>query len=232
MLETINEAIKPALNASPILAFGLAFAGGIFTGFSPCVLPLYPALIGFVAKNTQETDARGQSALTLSLFFVFGLSMTFATIGAFASYLGGLLSVSNRIWFYIIGAIFIVIGFHYIRVIKLNMSLPLNLKMDRFRHRGRTGAFVLGIMGGLVISPCATPVVAAILTYVASKRSALLGAALLFTYSLGHGLPLMIAGTSAGFATRTRFLRDNQQAIENVAGVIFISLGMYFIWSA
>ena len=232
MLETIIQAFKSALETSPLIAFGLAFAGGIFTGVSPCVLPFFPAIIGYVAKNTEGRPAAGREGFLLSVLFVLGFSTTFAIIGAFASYLGGLFSVTNRTWFFVVGAVMLLAGLNYLRVFNFQLSLPVKLTADSVKFKGGFGAFVLGILLGVILSPCATPVVAVILTYVASKGSIVLGAALLFTYSLAHGLPLLAAGTSAGFITKISFLQQRRELVEMISGAIFVALGLYFFWIA
>ncbi|NCO66783.1 MAG: thiol:disulfide interchange protein [Candidatus Aquicultor secundus] len=232
MLETIAQQFSTALTTSPVLAFGLAFAGGLFTGFSPCVLPFFPAVIGYVAKNTEGSKAAGREGFLLSLLFVLGFSSTFAIIGAFASYLGGLVSLTNRTWYFIVGAVLIIVGLHFMQIIKLRLAVPVKLTADSIKFKGGLGAFILGILLGLILSPCATPVVAVILTYVASKGNAVLGSALLFTYSLAHGLPLMAAGTSTGFITKTSFLQKHREKVEVISGVVFIGLGLYFLWQA
>ncbi|MCL6473127.1 MAG: hypothetical protein K6T91_10035 [Firmicutes bacterium] len=232
MLETIAQAVKTSLETSPILALGLAFAGGIFTGVSPCVLPFFPAIIGYVAKNTEGRPAAGRQGFLLSILFVLGFSTTFAVIGGFASYLGGLFSIANRTWFFVVGAVMLLAGLNYMRVLKFQLSLPLKLTAESVRFKGTLGAFVLGILLGMILSPCATPVVAVILTYVASKGNAFLGSVLLFTYSLAHGLPLMAAGTSTGFITKISFLQKRRALVEMVSGGVFILLGLYFFWLA
>ncbi len=232
MLETVAQALTTSLETGSVAAFTFAFAGGLFTGFSPCVLPFFPVVIGYVAKNAQDKPASGRLGFRLSLFFVIGFSLTFAVMGSLASYLGGLLPLSNRVWYIIVGIVMIVVGLHFAHIIQLKIPLPGSITADKLKFSGNFGAFVLGIILGVILTPCATPVVAVILTYVAAQGNALLGSALLFTYGLAHGLPLMAAGTSAGFVTKTDFLQKRRSSVEVVSGVVFIILGLYFLWLA
>ncbi|MBE0447442.1 MAG: cytochrome c biogenesis protein CcdA [Actinobacteria bacterium] len=228
MLETIAQQFSMALTNSPVIAFGLAFTGGLFTGFSPCVLPFFPAVIGYVAKNTEGSKAAGKEGFLLSLLFVLGFSSTFAVIGAFASYVGGMFALTNRTWYFIVGAVLVVVGLHFMQVLRLRLALPVKLTADSVKLKGGLGAFVLGILLGLILSPCATPVVAVILTYVMSKGNAYLGGALLFVYSLAHGLPLLAAGTSTGFITKISFLQRRRELIEAASGSFLCCLGFIF----
>lgn len=232
MVESVTQAFRSLLETSPFLALGLAFLGGIFMGFSPCVLPYFPALIGYVAKNSEGLPSSGRQGLTLSIFFVIGFSIMFAIIGAFISYLGGLFSIANHTWYYIVGAVMIVAGLSFMKILKLRLTPSVSLSANKIPFKGGFGALILGILLGTIPSPCAAPVVGIILTYVAAKGSTLLGAALLFTYSLGRGIPLMAAGTSTGFISKTQVLQRHRDTIEMASGALFVILGLYFLWSA
>lgn len=232
MIESVTQAFKSLLETSPYLASGLAFIGGVFMGFSPCVMPFFPALIAYVAKNSEELSSSGKQGLTLSIYFVIGFSIMFAIIGAFVSYLGGLFSITNHTWYYIVGAVMIVAGLSFMKILKLRLAPSIPLTANSIRFKGGFGALVLGILLGMIPSPCATPVVAIILTFVAAKGNSLLGAVLLFSYSLGRGIPLMAAGTSTGFISKTQVLQKHRDVVEMVSGAIFVMLGLYFFWSA
>ncbi len=83
---------------------------------------------------------------------------------------------------------------------------------------------------GLALSPCATPVVAVILTYVTAKGNVFFGASLLFVYSIAHGIPLIIIGTSAGALAAFSKAERWRKGIEIASGILFILLGLYFFW--
>ena len=104
---------------------------------------------------------------------------------------------------------------------------------ERIRLRGMSGALALGLVSGLVASQCATPVLAAILTYVMSQEGALLyGALLLFVYALGRGVPIVLAGTFTGALKQLRALARWSAIMERVSGVVIIGVGLYFLWIA
>ena len=99
--------------------------------------------------------------------------------------------------------------------------------------RGLPGAFLLGLVSGLVVSQCATPVLAVILTYVMAQQSGVLyGAALLFLYALGCGLPLVLVGTFTGVLKNLRAFGKWSGAVNKISGVLLILLGAYFLWAA
>jgi cytochrome c-type biogenesis protein len=104
---------------------------------------------------------------------------------------------------------------------------------EKVTARGLWGALLLGLVSGLVASQCGTPVLAVILTYVMAEQSSLVyGAALLFIYALGRGVPIVLAGTFTGALKDLRGLGRWSGTIEKVSGVILLLVGFYFLWSA
>ena len=215
--------------ASP-LAFVLVFLGGIVTSIGPCNVAMIPLIIGFVGGSGQL--GRGRS-FSLSLTFTVGLAITFMLLGVVASLVGGLIGGTSRVWYYVVAAVCVVIGLSMLGVFHLPQVSGLARLRERIRLRGVPGALALGLVSGLVASQCATPVLAAILTYVMSKEGALAyGAALLFVYSLGRGVPIVVAGTFAGVLKQLQALGRWSKAIERVSAAIIICVGLYFLWLA
>lgn len=216
-------------SASPI-AFLLVFLGGIVTSIGPCNVAMIPLIIGFVGGRVGV--GRGRSFL-LSLTFAVGLAITFMVLGIVASLVGGLIGGTSHVWYYVVAAVCVLIGISMLGVFRLPEVPEVGRLRERIRLRGVLGALALGLVSGLVASQCATPVLAAILTYVMSKDGALVyGAALLFVYSLGRGVPIVLAGTFAGALKRLQTLGRWSTTIERVSAVIIIGVGLYFLWIA
>jgi len=112
------------------------------------------------------------------------------------------------------------------------MPLWLGGLRQKITLKGIPGALMLGLVSGLVASQCATPVLAAILTYVMAKGAMLYGAALLFAYALGRGVPIILAGTFTGFLKRMQTLGRWNDMLEKLAGIVVIAVGLYFVWIA
>lgn len=221
-----------ALKNSSVLAYFFVFLGGLFTGFSPCILPFFPVIIGYVAKRTTNKSNGKLQGLFLSVAFTLGFALVFAVIGSITSIIGFALGGLNRFLYIIAAIIFILIGMHYLEVYQLNLSFLPKLNLRKPNRKGFIGAFSLGILLGLVLTPCATPVVAAILAYVTAKGSVLFGASLLFTYGIAHGLPLIIVGTSVGAMNFLLKTSGHRKKVEIISGAVFIALGFYFLWIA
>ncbi len=217
-------------NASP-LAFLLVFLGGIVTSIGPCNVAMIPLVIGYVGgAKAQLTRGR---AFILSLTFAVGLALTFMGLGLVAALVGGLFGGTTRVWYYVVAAVCVLIGVQILAGFELPELPGVGRLRERVTLRGIPGALSLGLVSGLVASQCATPVLAAILTYVMAQEGALVyGAALLFIYALGRGVPIVLAGTFAGFLQQLKALARWTPVLEKVSGVIVLGVGLYFLWIA
>jgi cytochrome c-type biogenesis protein len=218
-----------SLQSVSLLAFLLVFAGGVVTSIGPCNIVTIPLIVGYVGGSRDLPRTR---ALALSLAFATGLALTFMLLGVAAALIGGVIGASTRWWFYLMAGICFVIGLNMLGVLKLNLPMWFGGLRERIGLKGIPGALALGLVSGLVASQCATPVLAAILTYVMAKGALLYGAALLFVYALGRGVPVVLAGTFTGVMKSFQKLGRWSEVIEKASGVIVIGVGLYFLWMA
>jgi len=226
-METFLNHLSQSLSENPFLAYLGVFVGGIISSSSPCVLATIPLVIGYVGGYS-EGDRR--KAVLYSLTFILGLSLTFTILGAIASVIGGLFGIISRTWYFVVGGIAVVIGLHLIGLFEWNLPVPLHLQP---KQKGILGAFLLGIFFGIVSSPCATPVLALILTFVASKGEVAYGTSLLFVYALGHCALIFLAGTATGFAEsfiKSKGISNMTTWGKKVGGVIVVFAGIYLFY--
>lgn len=215
--------------ASP-LAFALAFLGGILTSIGPCNVAMIPLVIGYVGGGKPVTRSR---ACVLSLAFVVGLSVTFVALGVVATLVGGMFGGSTRVWYYVVAAVCLLIGLQMLVGFHMPEIPGVGRLRERITLRGIPGALSLGLVSGLVASQCATPFLAAILTYVMAQQGALLyGAALLFTYALGRGVPVVLAGTFAGVIRQLQSFARWTEILEKASAILILGVGFYFLWIA
>ena len=226
-METFLNYLSQSLSENPFLAYLGVFIGGILSSSSPCVLATIPLVIGYVGGYS-EGDRR--KAFLYSLTFILGLSITFTILGAIASLLGGLFGIISRTWYFIVGGIAIIIGLHLIGLFNWSLPVPVHLQP---KQRGILGAFLLGIFFGIVSSPCATPVLALILTFVASKGEVAYGTSLLFVYALGHCALIFLAGTATGFVenfVKSKGISNVTTWGKRIGGSIVVFAGIYLIY--
>jgi len=212
-----------------LLAFILVFLGGIVTSLGPCNIATIPLIVGYVGGSHDLTRAR---SFSLSLAFAIGLALTFMLLGVVAALIGGLIGAATKWWYYLVAGVCFIIGLNMLGVLKLNLPMAFGGLRERIGLKGLPGALALGLVSGLVASQCATPVLVAILTYVMAKGALLYGAALLFVYALGRGVPVVLAGTFTGALKNFQKMGRWSEVIEKASGVIVIGVGLYFLWIA
>lgn len=213
-----------------------AFAAGLISFLSPCVLPLVPGYVSYVAGESLEElthsgfTRRRLSALILSVFFVLGFSAVFIALGASATAASELLRSYQRELNYAAGAIVILFGLYLGGILRV----PWLAREARFTPRVAAGhplsAFVLGGAFGFGWTPCIGPVLGAILTISATQSAVGSGVSLLAIYSLGLGVPfLLAAGFTGAFLTRMKSMRRIGRPLQIAAGAILVVMGIAMI---
>jgi cytochrome c biogenesis protein CcdA len=171
-----------------------------------------------------------KKALLYSLTFALGLSITFTILGAIASLLGRLFGDVGKLWYYLAAGVALVMGLYLLGVIKIPFPKTVEMKT---KHKGILGAFLLGLLFGMVSSPCATPVLAVILALVATKAKIVYGISLLFVYALGHCALIILAGVSTGFVesfAQSRGITNFSNTAKKISGLLIIFAGFYILW--
>jgi cytochrome c-type biogenesis protein len=236
-VEAWAQLLTSGTSAGPT-AFGIALVGGLVAGLGPCILPMVPAVFGYITGTVAGTDdgaRRGPAylrSLSLAAVFVLGMSILFAAIGAVAGLLGRAFLIGA--WaYYVVAAICVVLGLHMLGVITLPFdALNRFLPVRRPERSGYLGALLFGMLFGVVASPCSTPILAAIATIAAARGSAVQGAALLFVYGLGKGAPLLVLGLASGSLATMSVLSRATGAITKVGGAGLIVAAAYLVWIA
>jgi len=215
------------VEGAPWLAFAAAFVGGLLTASNPCVLISIPLVMSYVAGNAQAVTWK--RSLLYSACMVLGLSVTFTVLGLLSGLLGRFFGVQGRWWPWVIGAVCLVMGLHLLDWLpwKLGFALPFTPA-----SRGALGAFLLGLLFGVISTPCAVPILAVLLAFIAAKGSVLYGGALLLAYALGHCMLVLLCGFSAGAVKA--ILGSSRWASANLwlrrgAGVAVILVGAYVV---
>jgi cytochrome c-type biogenesis protein len=206
------------------LAFPAAFLAGVISSASPCVLAMIPLVIGYVGGYAGSSQRK---AVQYSLVFVLGLTITFTFLGIIAGTMGRLFGDVGSFWKYVLPALAILLGLFLLGVFKFNPGVS-----ERYlpKQRALWGALLMGLLFGIVTSPCATPVLAIILTLAASKQDPAYSGGLLLAYALGHWVLVLGAGISVGFAQRvlaSRGIANFSAYSKKIAGAILIGVGIY-----
>lgn len=193
------------LSSSPLVALPLLFAGGVLTSLTPCVYPMIPITIAIVGGQSAGASVPRFRPLFLSLTYAIGLALVYSVLGLFAGLTGTLFgTVSTNPWLYFAMAnLLVVAGLAMLDVIPLRVPSAILARAHATGKAGTfSGALAIGAMSGLVAAPCSAPVMASVLTWVATTKSAVLGFIYLFTFSLGMCTLLIVLGASSGVLAR------------------------------
>ena len=198
--------ITTLLTANPAAALPLVFLAGVLTSFTPCIYPMIPITVAIVGGQAVGAERQTRSrTIALTLTYVVGLASVYSALGLFAGLTGTLFgSISTNPWLYFAMANLLVLAaLAMLDVLPIRPPAWLVARAAAAGDSGRFGgAFVMGAMSGLVAAPCSAPVMAAVLTWVATTRSAVLGFLYLFAFSLGMTALLVAVGLSSGTVAR------------------------------
>ncbi len=208
------------------LGFPVCFLGGIVSSASPCVLAMIPLVIGYVGGYAQGSQ---EKAIQCTLMFTLGLTITFTVLGIIAGTLGRLFGQVGSFWYYVLPPLAILLGLYLLLADRLNLNIGVS---QRFlpKRKAMLGALLIGLFFGIVASPCATPVLGAILTFAAAKQNPVYSGGLLLAYALGHWVLVLGAGISVGFAQRvlaSKGIANFSAYSKKAGGVILIGVGIY-----
>ncbi len=226
---TFLDNLEQIVTLYPILAFGSVFLAGVVSSASPCVLATIPLVVGFVGGYAAGDRSK---AFRYSLAFILGLSLTFTAFGAAAGMLGTMFGTAGGWWYVVAGIVALVMGGQMIGLYEIRLPIKRGF---RPKQGGIVGSFLLGLFFGVVSSPCATPVLVVILTYVATKGQVLYGTALLFVYAIGHCLLMLAAGTFTGFVeafVKHKGIVNFSTWTKRIGGVVVACVGGWLIWTA
>jgi cytochrome c-type biogenesis protein len=215
----------------------VAFAAGVFSFLSPCVLPLIPSYLSFVSgvsldeMRGEQERLRVRSRVVLnSLAFIVGFSLVFVSLGASASFLGGLF-LNFRSAIRIIGGIFVLlVGLYLVGAFKIT-ALERYLQFDlKDKPAGYLGSVLVGITFAVAWTPCVGPILGATLALASTAGEVSRGTLLLSSYAAGLALPFFLSALAINsFLRFSQQLRPYVQAIHIAGGLLLIVVGVLLI---
>lgn len=222
----LAETLGGVMQNRPILAYGASYLGGMLATCSPCILASIPLVIGFVGGYAGGNQ---KQAFIYSLTFVLGLALVMSALGALAALMGTMFGMTGPVWYFILALVLITMGLHLTGLINLKLETSQKFLPQR---TGLWGALILGMLFGTVLSPCASPVLAVILTLAAVQGHVAYGSSLLFAYALGQGTLIILAGTFTGLIEN--FLQSRgakvSLSMQKAAGGLLVLAGLYMAY--
>ena len=197
MMESILLHLSSVMGHSIFLSALFCFLGGVLASLTPCTYPLIPIVVTYIGSKSLEKRGRFTSFF-LSFSYITGMASVYSVLGIIAVFTGTIFGkISTNPWsYFFVANVFILLGLNVLDVIPIPVISPKNSE-----KKGILGAYLVGCASGLITSPCTTPVLGAILFFVGSTKSVLWAVVLMFSFSMGMGLLLLLAGTFSGLLT-------------------------------
>ncbi len=223
------------MDVVPEPGWGVAFAAGMASFLSPCAAPLAPGYLAYIASTTLQGDAANQRqaalrTLSVSILFMLGFTLIFVFLGTSVSFFSSFFQEHRATMYQVAGGAMIAFGLFIAglpRVAWLQREWSVNLSPDIF---GPAAPVLLGMAFAFAWTPCIGPILGSILFYAGATETAGRGGLLLFVYSLGFGIPFILAGL--GFASTLRvfaWVRRHYLLVNGIGGALLIGLGLILL---
>jgi cytochrome c-type biogenesis protein len=219
---------ETAVGGSMALALPVALLAGLVSFFSPCVVPLLPGYLSYAtglgaAEVVEGSPHRGRMLAGASLF-VLGFAVVFVITGVVAGSAGRLLAQYREVVTRVLGVLIIVLGLIFAGVLRIGQR---DLRIHRVPAVGVAAAPLVGVVFALGWTPCLSPTLGVVVNLGVNEGTAVRGGLLGFVYALGLGIPFVLAGLAfTKMASTVAFLRERQQLIMRIGGVLMIIVGV------
>jgi cytochrome c-type biogenesis protein len=225
----LSGGLSESLQHHPLAAVGLLFAAGLVTSLSPCIWPMIPITIGLLG-GTARSDAPRSRVVGLTLTYILGLALFYSLLGLLAGLTGTLFgTVSSNPWVrFVVGNLLIVFALAMLDVIPLRAPQRLMAWAGGLGGGSYPAVFLLGATSGIVAAPCGAPAFGAVLTWVASTRSGVLGFFYLFVFSLGMTAVLAVVGLFSGSLAALPKPGPWMLWIKRAAAVVLLLVAEYY----
>jgi cytochrome c biogenesis protein CcdA len=227
-------AISNVLGHSTLLAMPLVLAAGVIAGLNPCCIALYPAAAAIYCGASSPDACCGTNVtlrglgLKRPIAFITGIAAATTTLGVIAGLAGQVIGQLGTGFRYAIAAVPLIMGLHLIGWLRL----PIRTIPHRVTQSGWLLTFSAGFLLSLALTPCGTPVLASVLSYVTYKGNVVQGAILMFLYGIGSSIPVVMVGTTAAHL-RAKFENAGYgKWAERFSGTALLALAFFLIWRA
>lgn len=215
-------------NTSLLIMFAVSFLGGLLASISPCSLAMLPIIVGYVGGYSHENPAK---TLLQMLFFVFGSSLVFATIGVLCAVTGKVfISFAPTYFILLLASLLMVMGFNILGVLDFNLpvlvkAMPQSTGRNMFLY-----PILLGAVFAIAGTPCSTPILAGIMAFASMSSNIMSAVLMLFMFSLGQGLILVIAGVFTSSLKGLKSFAHISEILLKLSGVLLVLSAIYIYY--
>jgi len=209
-----------------LTGFLMVFLAGFVMAFNPRSVMIIPVIMGYLAGQ-RENDPTAKS-FSRALAFVLGMTVADVALGVLFAYIGGRVSlIYGPRWEVFIGILLIILGLRWLNILRFR---TIGFEMKGRKTGSLAGAFFLGFPFSMSFCPFCIPILFTILTIAAATGHVWYSAALMLFFSLGRGLPLLIAGVSTGLIKKLVFFQRYVPTVEKFGGILLLIMGSYYIY--
>lgn len=226
-MDSITQVFAQQLSINQIswMIFVLAFLGGVVTSVSPCSIGLLPVVVGYVGGYSENKDKK---TILQIIFFILGLSLVLTTLGVISAFTGRVFgSQSGSLWALIMASFILIMGLNLLEIIHIPMPVFIKKMPKNTNNNLILYPLLIGGAFAFATTPCSTPILAGIMAYASLKANIVAGALLLFLFSLGQGLILVIAGLFTSVFKKILKINAISGYFVKFSGIILIIASMF-----
>lgn len=227
--DSLAGQLKAALSAGNLgVAIVLVMLGGFLTALSPCVYPLIPITLSILGARQAGSPLKG---FALASTYVGGMVVLYTTLGVSFAWAGALAGSALQSPLITVGVALFCIAMAASMFGAFEFALPsgLQTRLSQAGGGGFKGAFIMGLVAGVIAAPCTGPVLSFILTMIARERDLVKGATLMFFYALGMGAPFLVLGTFSQAIARMPKSGKWMETVKSVFGLLMLGAGLYYL---
>jgi len=224
----LPDSLKQAMSKGWTWAYVFTFIGGVGSCLTPCVYPLIAITVSIFVGGTDASQSRLKS-FALTGMYTLGLAVTMSVLGIIAGLAGGrgMGAHLSSPWVVLpLVILFLALAASMFGAFELSLPSAWNAKLNQVGGAGPIGAFLMGLVGGLIALPCTGPVLAGILAFVGARGNAMIGATLLITYAVGFGMTFWIIATFSMWLPKSG---SWMEGVKTFFGVVMVVVAVYFL---
>jgi len=208
----------------------ISFLGGVVSSLSPCTLGMIPIIVGYVGGYSEEKSAK--TAIQM-FFFVLGLSLVLTVIGILCA-IGGkvFIAAGGTYWVLFMASLILIFGLNLLGALEIHLPMIIKQMPQNKNNNIFLYPMVIGGMFALASTPCSTPILAAIMSFAALSKNIAVAAVMLFLFSLGQGLIIILAGVFTSFLKNVRSFANVSNGLMKASGVLLILASLYLFYKA
>lgn len=211
-----------------LLILLLSFLGGVVSSLSPCGLGMLPLVISYIGATPEQKTSK---TIFQIIFFIMGLSFTLTILGIIAALTGQVFGAGNRVYFVLIlTSLILIFGLNLVGLLEIKFPVIVKKFPQNEKHNATIYPFLLGLVFAFATTPCSTPILAGIMATATISANILYAAIMLFLFSLGQGIIILVAGIFASVLKNFMGLAKYTNILNRISGIILILFAIYLYY--